>query len=105
MHDKEVHETTIAPETTRETAQALTPEQKQSVHSPTEMQRLADELPIEQVAKRWIVSSDPQETAAAIQHYVDLGFTHLVFHGPGHDQQRFLDQFAEDVLPLLRKEA
>ncbi|QCR20374.1 glucose-6-phosphate dehydrogenase (coenzyme-F420) [Agrococcus sp. SGAir0287] len=84
-------------------ALSLTPEQKQSVHSPTEMQRLADELPIEQVAKRWIVSSDPEEAAAAIGHYVDLGFTHLVFHGPGHDQQRFLDQFAEDVLPLLKQ--
>lgn len=82
-------------------ALSLTQEQKHSVHDPIEMQRLADELPIEQVAKRWIVGSDPEEVAAAIAHYVDLGFTHLVFHGPGHDQRRFLTQFAEDVLPLL----
>ena len=39
--------------------------------------------------------------AGAIAHYVDLGFTHLVFHGPGDDQRRFLEQFSEDVLPLL----
>ncbi|GAA3592439.1 glucose-6-phosphate dehydrogenase (coenzyme-F420) [Agrococcus terreus] len=82
-------------------ALSLTQEQKHSVHDPIEMQRLADELPIEQVAKRWIVGSDAQEVADAIRHYVDLGFTHLVFHGPGHDQRRFLTQFAEDVLPLL----
>jgi coenzyme F420-dependent glucose-6-phosphate dehydrogenase len=25
-----------------------------------------------------------------------------VFHGPGHDQERFLTQFADDVLPKLR---
>jgi hypothetical protein len=25
-----------------------------------------------------------------------------VLHAPGEDQGRFLDQFAEDVLPLLR---
>ncbi|WAC66937.1 glucose-6-phosphate dehydrogenase (coenzyme-F420) [Agrococcus sp. SL85] len=82
-------------------ALSLTQEQKHSVHDPIEMQRLADELPIEQVAKRWIVGSDPEEVAAAIAHYVGLGFTHLVFHGPGHDQRRFLTQFTEDVLPLL----
>ena len=38
---------------------SLSPEQKHSVDSAVEMERLADELPIEQVAKRWIVASDP----------------------------------------------
>jgi coenzyme F420-dependent glucose-6-phosphate dehydrogenase len=33
---------------------------------------------------------------------VDAGLNHLVFHGPGHDQERFLAQFSEDVLPRLR---
>lgn len=82
-------------------ALSLSQEQKHAVHDPIEMQRLADELPIEQVAKRWIVGSDASAVAGAINHYAELGFTHLVFHGPGHDQRRFLEQFAEDVLPLL----
>ena len=55
------------------------------------MERLADELPIEQVAKRWIVASDPDEAVAQIKPYLDAGLNHLVFHGPGHDQERFLD--------------
>jgi glucose-6-phosphate dehydrogenase (coenzyme-F420) len=84
---------------------SLTPEQKHSVGSSAEMERLADELPIEQVAKRWIVASDPEDAVAQITPYVDAGFTHLVFHGPGHDQQRFLTQFSEDVLPALRTQA
>jgi coenzyme F420-dependent glucose-6-phosphate dehydrogenase len=33
---------------------------------------------------------------------VDAGLNHLVFHGPGADQMRFLDQFTEDVVPGLR---
>lgn len=82
-------------------ALSLSQEQKHSVHDPIEMQRLADELPIEQVAKRWVVGSDAAAVAGEIAHYAELGFTHLVFHGPGHDQRRFLEQFAEDVLPLL----
>jgi coenzyme F420-dependent glucose-6-phosphate dehydrogenase len=82
---------------------SLTQEQKHSVGSATEMERLADQLPIEQVAKRWIVASEPEEAVAQIRPYVEAGFDHLVIHGPGHDQERFLAQLAEDVLPLLRK--
>ena len=81
---------------------SLTAEQKHSVDSAVEMERLADELPIEQVAKRWIVASDPDTALAQIKPYVDAGLNHLVFHGPGDDQERFLTQFAEDVLPRLR---
>jgi coenzyme F420-dependent glucose-6-phosphate dehydrogenase len=82
---------------------SLTPEQKHSVDSSAEMERLADELPIEQVARRWIVASDPDEAVAQIKPYVDAGLNHLVVHGPGHDQERFLTQFTQDVLPRLRK--
>ena len=66
------------------------------------MERLADALPVERAASRWIVSSDPDEQAAQVAHYVDLGFTHLVFHAPGPDQRRFLDLYAEHILPRLR---
>ena len=82
---------------------SLTAEQKHTVSSAVEMERLCDELPIEQVARRWIVASEPGEAVEQIRPYVDAGFGHLVIHGPGHDQERFLTQFAEDVLPMLRK--
>ncbi|WP_405182657.1 glucose-6-phosphate dehydrogenase (coenzyme-F420) [Nocardia sp. NBC_01377] len=81
---------------------SLTPEQKHSVGSALEMGELADRLPIDQMAERWIVASDPEEAVAGIGQYLDAGFNHLVFHGPGHDQERFLWQFAEDILPKLR---
>lgn len=82
---------------------SLTPEQKHSVDSSQEMERLADELPIEQITKRWIVASDPGEAVEQIRPYLDAGLNHLVVHGPGNDQRRFLTQFSEDVLPELRK--
>jgi coenzyme F420-dependent glucose-6-phosphate dehydrogenase len=66
------------------------------------MEAAADKLPIEQIASRWIVASKPDEAIEQIKQYLDLGFTHLVFHGPGHDQSRFLNSFAEQVLPGLR---
>jgi coenzyme F420-dependent glucose-6-phosphate dehydrogenase len=66
------------------------------------MEKLGDELSDEQVASRWIVSADPDEVVAKVKQYVDWGFDHLVFHGPGHDQSRFLTTFAERVVPGLR---
>jgi coenzyme F420-dependent glucose-6-phosphate dehydrogenase len=82
---------------------SLSAEQKAGVEDPIEMARLADALPIDQVAKRWIVSADPEYVANEIGRYLDAGFTHLVFHAPGPDQSRFLSQFAEHVAPLLRR--
>jgi coenzyme F420-dependent glucose-6-phosphate dehydrogenase len=81
---------------------SLTAEQKHGLHDPTDMEAAADALPIEQVASRWIVASKPDEAVASVKEYVDLGFTHLVFHGPGHDQARFIRTFSEQVLPGLR---
>lgn len=84
-------------------ALALTPEEKTGVEDPVEMQRLADALPIERAASRFIVSSDPDEHVASIKRYLDLGFTHLVFHAPGPDQERFLKLYGDEILPRLRK--
>ena len=46
------------------------------------MEKAADELPIEQVAKRWIVASDPDEAVEKVGQYVKWGLNHLVFHAP-----------------------
>ncbi|MEU4318801.1 glucose-6-phosphate dehydrogenase (coenzyme-F420) [Nocardia fluminea] len=81
---------------------SLTPEQKHDITDPIEMEKAADALPIEQVAKRWIVASDPDEAVAKIKPYLDAGLNHLVFHAPGHDQLRFLDLFKRDLSPRLR---
>ena len=95
---------TQAKELTRHwAALALSPEEKVGVEDPVEMERLADALPLDRAASRWIVSSDPDEQVEKIRPYVELGFRHLVFHAPGPDQARFLKLYAEQVLPRLRK--
>lgn len=82
---------------------ALSAEQKAELEDPIEMERAADELPLEKIASRWIVSADPDEAVANIKPYVDAGFNHLVFHAPGRDQERFLTQFEQDLAPRLRE--
>lgn len=86
-------------------ALALSPEEKTGVEDPVEMERLADALPAERTASRFIVSTDPDEHVERIWEYVDMGFRHLVFHAPGPDQERFLALYAEHVLPRLHERA
>ncbi|MBW4031848.1 MAG: glucose-6-phosphate dehydrogenase (coenzyme-F420) [Acidobacteria bacterium] len=81
---------------------SLSKEQKHDITDPIEMEKAADALPIETIAKRWIVGSDPDEVVASIRQYVDAGMNHLVFHAPGHDQRRFLELFERDLAPRLR---
>jgi coenzyme F420-dependent glucose-6-phosphate dehydrogenase len=83
-------------------ALALPGEKKMGVEDPREMERLASELTAEQAASRWIVSDDPDEHVERIAPYLELGFTHLVFHAPGTDQTRFLELYSEHILPRLR---
>ena len=82
-------------------ALSLSSEQKTGIEDPLEMERVAD-ANIANAHTRFIVSNDPEEVAARIKPYLDLGFQDLVIHAPGHDQRRFLKQFSADVLPLLQ---
>lgn len=86
-------------------ALALSSDEKTGVEDPVEMERLADALPVERTASRWIVSSDADEHVERIWEYVDMGFRHLVFHAPGPDQARFIAHYEELVLPRLRERA
>jgi len=83
-------------------ALALPAEDKAGVEDPREMERraagAADNAP-----SRFIVTNDPDECVAEIEPYLALGFTHLVFHFPGKDQERAMAHYAAEVLPLLRK--
>lgn len=83
-------------------ALALPAESKAGVDDPREMEKLA--RTVEDVAhRRWLVSSDPDEHVEQLRLYLELGFTHLVFHAPGDDQVRFLKLYASQILPRLRE--
>jgi coenzyme F420-dependent glucose-6-phosphate dehydrogenase len=79
---------------------ALKPEEKTGIDDATEMEQAADKI-LDRAHTRFVVSNDPDEVLEKIAPYVEVGFNHLVFHGPGHDQERFLRQFCGEVLPKL----
>jgi len=83
-------------------ALALSADEKMSIHDPREMEKKAEAV-ADQAHRRWLVSNDPEEQVEQIGHYIAMGFTHLIFHAPGDDQSRFLQLYARDILPRLRK--
>ncbi|HVH63867.1 MAG TPA: glucose-6-phosphate dehydrogenase (coenzyme-F420) [Candidatus Dormibacteraeota bacterium] len=83
-------------------ALALPAESKVGVDDPREMERLAKG--VEEVAhRRWLVSNDADEHIEQLRPYLELGFTHLVFHAPGDDQMRFLELYGSQILPRVRE--
>ncbi len=83
-------------------ALALTQEQKANIHDPRDMEIAAKEA--EPYAHtRWLVSDDPDEHLEQIVPYLGYGFTHLVFHFPGEDQEAAIARYGEQILPRLRE--
>lgn len=83
-------------------ALALTGEQKMGIHDPRDLEIAAREA--EPYAhKRWLVSADPEAHVEQIRPYLDYGFTHLVFHFPGNDQEAAIARYGEQILPRLRE--
>lgn len=75
------------------------------VHDPDPrsiLQRAEKELSLDEVARNWVVSDDPQEHASSIQELIDSGVTHIFVHSGQADQQRVIDFYSTGVLPLLR---
>ena len=83
---------------------ALPAEAKKDVDDPVELERLADNPSVD-ATSRFIVTADPAAATEQIRSYVEMGFTHLIFHSPAADQAGFLTRFAADIAPRLREHA
>jgi coenzyme F420-dependent glucose-6-phosphate dehydrogenase len=81
---------------------ALSAEDKVDIDDPREMEQKAATV-ADQAYRRWLVSSDPDEHVEQIRPYIELGFTHLIFHAPGEDQSRFLRLYSQEILPRIRQ--
>lgn len=59
----------------------------------------------EAIREAGCLSSDADEHVRMAQHYLELGFDHLIFHSAGPDQRAFIEGYGRDVLPKLRRVA
>jgi len=76
---------------------------KGDIRSPFEFEQMAKLVRPEDFEGRMIISADPDVHRAYIQRYVDLGFDRVYLHNVGRNQREWIDVFARDVLPKLRR--
>ncbi|MDE3075159.1 MAG: TIGR03557 family F420-dependent LLM class oxidoreductase, partial [Chloroflexota bacterium] len=81
----------------------LSADEKTGVHDPRELEARSRNITDDQLVQRWITSADPGVHVREIEQYIEMGFTNLVFHGPGDDQARFIQTYGTEVLPPLRR--
>jgi F420-dependent hydroxymycolic acid dehydrogenase len=69
---------------------------------PRSIQHRAEaEVPLEQVARQWLVSEDPEAHLQALQELMASGATQIFIHSPQPDQAKVIRFYGEQVLPQL----
>lgn len=75
---------------------------EQNIYTPKMSQENGELVGPDTVKKAGCFSSNAEDHIKFAQQYVDLGFDCLVFHVSG-DQKAFLESYARDVVPAIRK--
>src|ERR1700710_1122156 len=76
---------------------------KADIRSPFEFEQIAKLVRPEDFEGRMIISADPDQHLQYIQKFVDLGFDRVYLHNVGRNQREWIDVFAQQVLPKLKR--
>lgn len=69
---------------------------------PTQFDSIADYLKPEDVAEKMLVTASAERCISEIQRYADLGFDRIILHNVHRDQELFIRDFGDKVLPHIR---
>jgi coenzyme F420-dependent glucose-6-phosphate dehydrogenase len=75
------------------------------LRKPEQFDALAEMISEDDVEQKMRVSSDLEQHIEWLRGDVEMGFERLYLHYVGPDQHRFIETFAEKVLPEVRKQA
>ncbi len=78
---------------------------KGDIRNPEDFAEMAKFVRPENFTNRVLISPDPAEHAAQIQHYLDLGFDEVYLHNVGRNQEEFIAFIGREVLPALKPPA
>lgn len=82
---------------------AIPGEAGQELPNPAHFEQLAEIVTEDMVAERIVCGPDVDRHVAKLQEYVDAGFDHVYIHQVGPDQEAFLEAYATEVLPKVRR--
>ena len=75
---------------------------KSDIRNPEDFAAMASLVSAENFRNRVLMSADLDEHLEHLQHYVDLGFDEIYVHNVGKNQEQFIRDFGERVIPKLR---
>ncbi|HEX4204391.1 MAG TPA: TIGR03557 family F420-dependent LLM class oxidoreductase [Ktedonobacteraceae bacterium] len=74
----------------------------QNIYTPALSQENGEVIGADTVKRTGCFSANPEDHIKFAQQYINLGFTHIIFHTAGPDQRAFIKGYGRDVLPPLR---
>lgn len=77
---------------------------KYGVSDPREIELHGKMVAREELAKKWVISTDPEEHLTKIREYLKIGFTDIQVHNISPDERGFIKVYGEKVLPRLKEE-
>ncbi|WP_207514368.1 TIGR03885 family FMN-dependent LLM class oxidoreductase [Longitalea luteola] len=79
----------------------LPSEKLQDLYLPQHFDAAAREITAKEIEQMVLVSDDPAKHVAWIKQYIELGFEHIILHNVNRQQEFFIKDFGEHVLPHL----
>ena len=75
---------------------------KLPIADPREVEAMSIWLDEKQLAKVWIISSDPDEHIRRLERYVKEGFQDIHTGNWGLDEYKYIDMYAKHVIPYFK---
>jgi len=70
-----------------------------AVSDPREVESYSHLIDPKELAKSWLITSDPEDCVRAIERYTKLGFTHLHVQSISPDEEDFIKMMGSKVIP------
>jgi probable non-F420 flavinoid oxidoreductase len=80
----------------------FSPEVLNDLSRPAQFDSIASHVRLEDIAGKMIITSDPERCIAMIQGYVQMGFDRIILHNVNRQQELFIKDFGEKVLPFIK---
>lgn len=71
------------------------------LYKPEQFDQIAANVSREEMKEKMMISSDPQAFIQQVNDYVDMGFEKIILHNVNRQQETFIQDFGEQVLPFI----
>lgn len=68
---------------------------------PVQFDSIASHVRLEDIADKMVITSDPERCIAMVRQYVQMGFNRIILHNVNRQQELFIKDFGEKVLPFI----